>query len=408
MAARGASLPWILCVAVILGCSLMTSPPAAAAADRRGGERTYYDILGLDTTCSDTEIKKVRRGAVAAIADGAFLTVRRSDRTRRPSSFERTTKASDVLPRRLRPQAYRKLAVRWHPDKNPGNLEEATAKFNEVAEAYEVLSDATKRERYDLFGKAGGGLGTGTGGAGFGGFGEGIRVTFDDGGGTFERFFMEQQEARARRGGADDGEEDDGEEDDAEAEAMAELLRRMKDRVRAQRGEDPWGSVNGFGSGSGGFATTGFSFSFGGGDEEEDDVDEDEGFDVSFSETATEKRRRKAREREEERRRESAEEAARRIEREKKRMVERERKEKARAKAEEEKAAKEKAKEKERKTREQIYEEARAAAVEARERLAREREAKKRLEREREARERSLLEGMQRKQREAFAAKTSA
>jgi molecular chaperone DnaJ len=50
--------------------------------------------------------------------------------------------------------SYRKLAVRYHPDKNPGN-DEAVAKFKEAAEAYEVLSDKEKRARYDRFGHAG-------------------------------------------------------------------------------------------------------------------------------------------------------------------------------------------------------------------------------------------------------------
>src|SRR5919205_1712116 len=50
--------------------------------------------------------------------------------------------------------AYRKLAVRYHPDKNPGD-HEAEEKFKEAAEAYSVLSDAEQRARYDRFGHAG-------------------------------------------------------------------------------------------------------------------------------------------------------------------------------------------------------------------------------------------------------------
>jgi len=50
--------------------------------------------------------------------------------------------------------AYRKLAVKYHPDKNPGD-DEAVGKFKEAAEAYEVLSDSDKRSRYDRFGHAG-------------------------------------------------------------------------------------------------------------------------------------------------------------------------------------------------------------------------------------------------------------
>ena len=64
-------------------------------------------------------------------------------------------------------KAYRKLAKKYHPDMNPGD-KTAEAKFKEVNEAYEVLSDSTKRQRYDQFGHAA--FEGGAGGGGFGGF----------------------------------------------------------------------------------------------------------------------------------------------------------------------------------------------------------------------------------------------
>ena len=67
-------------------------------------------------------------------------------------------------------KAYRKMAIKYHPDKNPGD-KAAEEKFKEAAEAYEVLSDDNKRSRYDQFGHAGV-----SGAAGGGGFGGGMNM----------------------------------------------------------------------------------------------------------------------------------------------------------------------------------------------------------------------------------------
>ena len=98
-------------------------------------KRDYYDVLGLGRQAEETEIKA----------------------------------------------AYRKLALKFHPDRNPGN-KEAEELFKEAAEAYEVLRDPQKRSIYDQFGHAG--L-EGTGFSGFGGF-EDIFSSFGD---IFEDFF---------------------------------------------------------------------------------------------------------------------------------------------------------------------------------------------------------------------------
>lgn len=90
-------------------------------------KRDYYEVLGVNKNASAEEIKK----------------------------------------------AYRKKAIQYHPDKNPGN-KEAEEKFKEAAEAYDVLSNPDKRARYDQFGHEG------VNGSGFGGFGGGQGMSMDD------------------------------------------------------------------------------------------------------------------------------------------------------------------------------------------------------------------------------------
>lgn len=123
-------------------------------------KRDYYEVLGISKNASEDEIKK----------------------------------------------AFRKAAVKYHPDKEGGD----ETKFKEVNEAYEVLKDSLKRQRYDQFGHAGvggatgGGAGSGNPFEGFGGFG-GEGVQFDFGGGLgdiFSQFFggAGQAERGPRRG----------------------------------------------------------------------------------------------------------------------------------------------------------------------------------------------------------------
>ena len=97
-------------------------------------------------------------------------------------------------------KAYRKLALKHHPDKNPGD-KQAEEKFKEAAEAYEVLSNTEKKQRYDQFGHAGM---RGASGGGFGGGGmnmDDIFSQFGDvfgGAHPFESFFGGDGRGRQR------------------------------------------------------------------------------------------------------------------------------------------------------------------------------------------------------------------
>ncbi len=109
-------------------------------------------------------------------------------------------------------KAYRKLAIKFHPDKNPDDPT-AEDKFKEAAEAYSILSDENKRKRYDQFGHAG--MGGGSAGAGAGGFGGGFTMEdifsqfgdiFGNGGGggsPFGDMFGGQGGGRRQRRGSD-------------------------------------------------------------------------------------------------------------------------------------------------------------------------------------------------------------
>lgn len=134
-------------------------------------KRDYYEVLGVSKNASDDEIKK----------------------------------------------AFRRLAVKYHPDKEGGDED----KFKEASEAYEVLRDATKRQRYDQFGHAGVGTSAASGGqagygnvedffrgAGFGGTGgQRVHVNFDDFGvdigDIFDSFFGGGFGGRRARRGRD-------------------------------------------------------------------------------------------------------------------------------------------------------------------------------------------------------------
>jgi molecular chaperone DnaJ len=95
--------------------------------------------------------------------------------------------------------AFRKLAMKWHPDKNPGN-KDCEHKFKEISEAYDVLKDGDKRAAYDRFGHAAFEQGRGNGHAGFG---ADFATTFSD---IFDDFFgVGGRRGRSSGGGRERG-----------------------------------------------------------------------------------------------------------------------------------------------------------------------------------------------------------
>ncbi|MEY4209989.1 MAG: hypothetical protein RLZ92_368 [Pseudomonadota bacterium] len=97
-------------------------------------------------------------------------------------------------------QSYRKMAMKYHPDRNKDNPEEAEKKFKQIKEAYEILSDSKKRAAYDQFGHAGVDSSMGGGRGGFGGGAENFSDIFGDVFGDIFGGGRQQQRSSVQRG----------------------------------------------------------------------------------------------------------------------------------------------------------------------------------------------------------------
>ncbi len=97
-------------------------------------------------------------------------------------------------------QSYRKMAMKYHPDRNKDNPEQAEIKFKQIKEAYEILSDSKKRAAYDQFGHAGVDPSMGGGRGGFGGGAENFSDIFGDVFGDIFGGGRQQQRSNIQRG----------------------------------------------------------------------------------------------------------------------------------------------------------------------------------------------------------------